>query len=80
MATRLTKAELLAKIDVLERECAAHIARQDEMQRELDSLYVAQRPSRSAQYPIVYLRGVPHYKIREAHTRVITYRPVAAVQ
>lgn len=47
MAKQLTKAELLARIEQCEREAAAHIAKLEEQQRELDAMHVAQRPSRA---------------------------------
>lgn len=98
MAKALTKIELLAKIDQLEFECAQHIAEQDRLaaelatavefiaaqRREIDTLYVAQRPSRAqptievAQWPVITRGGVPYYKVRaiEHGRTVTTYKPV----
>lgn len=93
-SARLTKVQLLAKIDAVEAQVAAEImgheatkAKLAAARAEIDGLYVAQRPSRvttpmpnpnvvSADTPVVYLRGVAHYKLRDPNTRIVTYRVV----
>lgn len=102
MAKALTKIELLAKIDQLEFECAQRILEQDRLagelatavefiaaqRREIDTLYVEQRPSRAQptlavieDAPIVNLKGVPHYKLTawEYGRKVTTYRAVHGI-
>lgn len=87
MSTRLTKAQLLAKIDQLESELGLARQTEAEMQREIDALYVQQRPSRSTyvgdwketiQVPVVMLGGKPHTKHKAwEHGRLVTtYRPL----
>jgi hypothetical protein len=67
---RLTKAQLIAKINGLEQE--------------IDALYYEQRPSRTMTGHLeerrFMLHGVAHVKTREVGTKTWTIRPVGAVQ
>lgn len=60
MATRSTKAQLMARIEECEQACAAFEREREAMQLELNALYAAQRPSRVVPTPVVPVkRGLP---------------------
>lgn len=90
MTTRLTKAQLLAKIEQLESELGLRDEQLAQARAEINAYLVAQRPSRRDhddgfprtlqmhEHPIVRIRGVPHLKVRQwEHGRLVTtYKPV----
>lgn len=84
MATRLTKAQLLARIDQLESELGLRDSTIAQLQREIDAEMVRSRPSRNttpAALPPSQVRvgGELCWKVRslEGGRMVTTYKPVS---
>lgn len=91
--TRLTKTQLIAKIERLEAELGLTQQECARLQAEVNALYQAQRPSREqrgdfvntvavqppADARIVVIKGVRHYKTVawEGGRKVATYRVAA---
>lgn len=79
--TRITKAELLARIDACEAQCAAHIRTIDALTAERDALLIAQRPSRAhAPAPVPTVTNITPYRERLAAAKALAMRMGTSVK